>query len=70
MHRPLTREIDLDAALSHVENRVITNDYTFPYYGRHYRTFREQVQAGMRRQNVCVELRLNGELKACYQGAT
>ena len=68
MHRPLSKEIDLDAALSHIENRVITNNYTFPYYGRHYRIVREHVQAGMKRQNLRVELRLNGELKACYQG--
>jgi DNA-binding Lrp family transcriptional regulator len=68
MHRPLTKEIDLDATLSYVENRVITNDYTFAYYGRYYQIVREHVKAGMKRQDLRVELRLNGELKACYQG--
>ena len=67
-HRPLTNEFDLNATLSHVENRVITNNYTFPFAGRRYRIVREHVQAGMKRQNLRVELRLNGELKACYQG--
>lgn len=68
LHRPLTREIDLDATLSHVENRVITPNYTFPYYRRRYRIVRQHVQAGMKGQPLRLELRLNGELKACYRG--
>jgi hypothetical protein len=49
------------------EHRIVTNNYTFPYYSKHYQIFREDVEAGMRRQSVRVELWLNGELKARYQ---
>jgi len=67
-HRALTPQQDLAAILCHVEERVIGNDYTFSFAGRRYQILRSQVQAGMRRQRVRVELRLDGELKARYQG--
>lgn len=67
-HRPLTPQLNLEAILSHVEERVIGNDYTFSFAGRRYQIERADVQAGMRRQRLRVELRLDGELKACYQG--
>jgi hypothetical protein len=67
-HRPLTPEMDLGAALSHVEQRVISNDYTFSFAGRRYQIARQDVKAGMKGQRVRVELRLNGELRARYEG--
>ena len=67
-HRPLTPQLDLSAILCHVEERVIGNDYTFSFAGRRYQITRSQVQAGMRRQRLRVELRLDGELKARYEG--
>jgi hypothetical protein len=67
-HRELTPQLDLAAILNHVEERVIGNDYTFSFAGRRYQMARSQVQAGMRRQRLRVELRLDGELKARYQG--
>jgi hypothetical protein len=67
LHRPLGEGIELGSALSHVEHRIITNNYTFPYYSKHYQIVREDVQAGMKRQSLRVELWLNGELKARYQ---
>jgi hypothetical protein len=67
-HRPLTPYLDLAAILCHVEQRVIGNDYTFSFAGRRYQIAREDAQAGMRHQRLRVELRLNGDLKACYQG--
>src|ERR1022692_81834 len=67
-HRPLTPQLNLDAILSHVEERVIGNDYTFSFAGHRYQIQRADVQAGMRRQRLRVELRLDGELKASYQG--
>jgi transposase len=67
-HRALTAQQDLAAILCHVEERVIGNDYTFSFAGRRYQILRSQAQAGMRRQRVRVELRLDGELKARYQG--
>jgi len=67
-HRALTPQLDLAAILCHVEERVIGNDYTFSFAGRRYQIARAEGQAGMRRQRLRVELRLNGELKARYQG--
>jgi hypothetical protein len=67
-HRALTPQLDLAAILCHMEERVIGNDYTFSFAGRRYQIQRAQVQAGMRRQRMRVELRLDGELKARYQG--
>jgi transposase len=67
-HRPLTAQLELAAILCHVEQRVIGNDYTFSFAGRRYQIARAQAQTGMRRQSLRVELRLNGELKARYQG--
>ena len=67
-HRPLTPQQDLAAILSHVEERVMGNDYTFSFAGRRYQILRSQVQVGMRRQRVRVELRLDGELQARYEG--
>ena len=68
LHRALTPQLDLAAILSHVEERVIGNDYTFSFAGRRYQIARTGVLAGMRRQRLRVELRLDGELKARYQG--
>lgn len=68
LHRPLAENLDLGSALSHVEDRIITNNYTFPYYSKQYQIAREDAQAGMKRQKLRVELWLNGELKARYQG--
>ena len=67
-HRALTPQLDLAAILSHVEPRVIANDYTFSFLGRHFQIARGEVQAGMRRQRLHVEVRLDGELYARYRG--
>ena len=68
LHRPLAEGLELGSVLSHVEHRIITNNYTFPYYSQNYQIVREDVQPGMKRQSLRVELWLNGELKARYQG--
>jgi len=68
LHRALTPQLDLASALSHVEHRVITNDYTFPFFTRNYQIARADVRAGMRRKSVRVELGLSGELRARYDG--
>ena len=47
---------------------MIGNDYTLCFAGRHYQILRGAAQAGMRRQRLRIELRLDGELKARYQG--
>ena len=68
LHRPLSKELDLAGTLSHVEQRVIGNDYTFSFAGRRYQIARAAVQAGMRHGSLRVELRLDGSLQARYQG--
>lgn len=67
-HRALTPHLDLASTLCHVEERVIANDYTFSFASRHFQIAREDVQAGMRRQRLRIEIRLDGELYARYQG--
>src|SRR3954447_18484315 len=67
-HRAITPQLDLAAILCHVQQCVIYNDYTFSFAGRRHQIARTEAQAGMRRQHVRVELRLDGELKARYQG--
>jgi hypothetical protein len=67
-HRPLHEHLDLCAILCHVEQRVIGNDYTFSFAGQRYQIAREDAQAGMRHQRLRVELWLNGDLQARYQG--
>ena len=42
LHRPLTPQFDLAAALSHVEQRVIRNDYTVSFAGRSYQIGRKR----------------------------
>jgi transposase-like protein len=47
-HRPLGQDQDLEAILSHVEQRRIGNDLTVQFQGKHYQIDKSQVQAGMR----------------------
>ena len=68
LHRALTPQIDLASALSHVEQRVISNDYTFSFAGRRYQLARQQVKAGMRGKNLRIELHLSGALRARFEG--
>ena len=68
MHRALTPQIDLASALSHVEQRVISNDYTFSFAGRRYQIARTDVKAGMRGKSLRIELRLSGALRARFEG--
>ena len=67
-HRGLSESLELAAILCHAEERVIANDYTFSFAGHRYQIARAQAQSSMRRQRLRVELRLDGELKARYQG--
>jgi hypothetical protein len=68
VHRALTPQIDLASALSHVEERVISNDYTFSFAGRRYQLVRQQVKAGMRGTRLRIELHLSGTLRARLEG--
>jgi hypothetical protein len=68
MHRALTPQTDLASALSHVEQRVVSNDYTFSFAGRRYQIARPEAKAGMRGKSLRIELHLNGELRARFEG--
>jgi transposase len=68
LHRALTPQIDLASALSHVEHRMVSNDYTFSFAGRRYQIARQQVQAGMRGKSLRIELHLSGALHARFEG--
>lgn len=68
LHRPVTPQLDLASALSHVEQRVIRNDYTFSFAGKSYQIARKDVKAGMKGQRLRVELHLDGELRTRYEG--
>jgi transposase len=66
-HRPLGKEHDLAAILSHVEQRQVTNDYTIRWDGKFYQIDRRDVRPGMRKAWVRVEQRLDGTLAARFQ---
>lgn len=62
-------DVNQDEDDSHVESRVIGNDYTISFAGRRYQIARQQTQAGMKHRPLRVELRLDGSLKARYDGS-
>jgi DNA-binding Lrp family transcriptional regulator len=66
-HRPLRREHDLPAILSHVEERVVTSDYTIRYQGKIYQIARRNIRAGLRGGRVRVEQRLDGSLAVKFR---
>ena len=68
MHRALTPQTDLASALSYVEQRVVSNDYTFSFAGRRYQIARTDVRTGMRGKSLRIELHLNGALRARFEG--
>jgi transposase-like protein len=67
-HRPLGKEHDLAAVLSHVEQRQVTNDYTVRYDGKVYQIDRRDIRVGMRKAWVRVEERLDGSIAVQFQG--
>ena len=67
LHRPLTPQLDLASVLSHVEQRVIRNDYTISFAGKSYQIARKDVKAGMKGQRLRIELRLDGQVWARYE---
>ena len=67
-HRPLGKEHDLAATLSHVEQRQVTNDYTIRWDGKVYQIDRRDVRTGMRKAWVRVEQRLDETIAVQFQG--
>ena len=66
-HRPLGKEHDLAATLSHVEQRQVTNDYTIRWDAKFYQIDRRDVRPGMRKAWVRVEQRLDGAIAVRFQ---
>jgi Helix-turn-helix domain len=66
-HRPLCKEYDLAAILSHVEPRQVTNDYTVRYRGKVYQIDRQDIRMGMCKAGVWVEERLDGTIAVRFQ---
>src|SRR6266702_2486934 len=56
-HRPLRAEDNLAAILSHVEERVVANDYTIRYNAKIYQIPRADIRPGLRGAKVRVEER-------------
>jgi len=66
-HRPVGKESDLAAILSHVEQRQVTNDYTLRYRGKMFQIDRLDIRVGMRKAMVRVEERLDGTIAVRFQ---
>jgi transposase len=66
-HRPLGVEHDLAAALSQVETRQVSNDYTIQLDGRFHQIERGSICAGLRGATVRIEKRLDGSLAVRFR---
>jgi biotin operon repressor len=67
-HRPLAKQHDLAAILSHVEKRRVNADYTFPLEAKTYRILRQDICTGLRGAHIRVEQRRDGSVAACFNG--
>ena len=66
-HRPLGKEHDLASIRSHVEERIVTSDYTLRYQGKVYQRGRSEIRPGLRGGRVRVEQRLDGSLAVQFR---
>jgi hypothetical protein len=66
-HRPLGADHDLSSALSRVEQRQVTSDYTFSYEGTKYRILPACIRPGMRGGTLRIELRLDGSMAVRFR---
>src|SRR5437870_5850300 len=67
-HRPLLKQHELAAILSHVEERVIINDYTFQFGSERYQIQKSSIAPRMRGSQLRVEVRLDGTMAARWEG--
>src|SRR5579862_244258 len=67
-HRPLEKQHDLAAILSHVEKRRVNTNYTFPLDAKTYRILRQDICAGLRGSYIRVEQRRDGSVAARFNG--
>jgi len=61
-HRPIEKQQDLAAILSHVESRQVKKDYTIQFHGRLYGIERADIGTGLRGAAVRVEQRRDGSV--------
>jgi transposase len=66
-HRWLGKQHNLTAILSEVEQRVITNDYTFRHDNKILQILRGDVRPRMRGSSLRVEVRRNGDIAARFE---
>jgi len=66
-HRPLRATDNLAAILSHVEERVVANDYTIRYHAHIYQIRRADIRPGLRGGTVRVEERLDQTVWVRYR---
>ena len=68
-HRPLEKEHDLAAILSHVETRIVKTDYTFQFEGKKYVVERADIRTGLRGATVRIEKRRDGAIAVRFEHA-
>jgi len=67
-HRALLKQHELATILSHVEDRVITNNYTFQFGPERYQIQKSSIVPRMRGTQLRIEVRLDGKLAARWNG--
>jgi len=65
-HRPLEPSHDLEAILSHVEDRTIVGGHSLRFDNKYWKIDRDQIVAGMLGTKARVEWRRDGEVKVRY----
>jgi transposase len=63
-HRPVGETLQLESILSHVEQRLVGNDYTVAWQGGHWQIPKAAVRPGLRRSAIRIEKRIDGTLWA------
>jgi hypothetical protein len=66
-HRPLEKQHNLAAILSHVESRQVNNDYTIQLDTKIYQIARQDVCTGLRKADVRVEKRRDGSVAVRFR---
>ena len=66
-HRPLEKQHDLAAILSHVESRRVNNDYTIQLDTKIYQIARPDIRTGLRGAVVRVEKRRDGSVAVRFR---
>ena len=62
-HRPLPREVDLEAVFAETEKRVVANDFTVRFRNRYWQAPRAEADGVSPGTRVVVERRLDGEVR-------